>query len=281
VKCQKSYTKEKKIAALIAGKKNTQKVGRSSAHLFDLKKNCLFCGKDADEEPQKKETTKPTDKRDTVHQAETFEFKTKLLNNAERRNDKLGEEVSLRIRHISDLVAAEGRYHNKCYQLFFRRLPTHVSTGRPEDPLITAAIQHVYNYIEGNEVQCQFTLDEIFKDYNGYVPVFKTIRDKLMDMYGEDVFTTSEANRKPIICFRNTGYSILTEKKSQEENKEEERILVVKAAADIIREDIRTLIYNLDPYPPSDSFLDTVENYVPESLKLLLETITKREAQEF
>jgi hypothetical protein len=36
------------------------------------------------------------------------------------------------------------------------------------------------------------------------------------------------------------------------------------------------MIYNLDSYPPSDSFLDTVENDVPESLKLLLETITKK-----
>jgi hypothetical protein len=36
------------------------------------------------------------------------------------------------------------------------------------------------------------------------------------------------------------------------------------------------VIYNLDSYPPSDSFLGTVENDVPESLKLLLETINKK-----
>jgi hypothetical protein len=96
-------------------------------------------------------------------------------------------------------------------------------------------------------------LDEIFEDYNGYVPVFKTIRGKLLDRYGEDLIITSERNRKPIICFRNTGYSILTENwyKSQKENKEEERIRVVKDAADIIREDIRTMIYNLDSYVSS------------------------------
>jgi hypothetical protein len=106
---------------------------------------------------RKKKQKNQTDKRDTVHQVETLEFKTKLLTTAERRNDNLGEDVTLRIRHISDRVATEGRYHNKCYKLFFRRLPTHISTGRPEDPLVTAAIQ-------GNEDQCQFTLDEIFKD---------------------------------------------------------------------------------------------------------------------
>jgi hypothetical protein len=159
---------------------------------------------------RKKKQKNPTDKRDTVQLVETLEFKTKL-NTPERRNDKLSEDVSLRIRHISDLVACEGWYHNKCYKLFFRRLPTHISTSRPEDLLVTAAIQHVCNYIEGNEDQCQFTLDEIFKDYNGYVPVFKTVRDKLLDRDGEDIIITSERNKKPIICFQNTGYSILTE----------------------------------------------------------------------
>jgi hypothetical protein len=143
---------------------------------------------------------KGKEKKNTpVHQVETLEFKTKLFNTAERKNDKLGEGVSLCIRHISDLAAAEGRYHNKCYNVLQTFSYTHIhrlTRGPAHNSCHTAHLQH-----EGNEDQCQFTLDEIFKDYNGYVPVFKTIRDKLPDRCGEDITITSGRNRKPITCF--------------------------------------------------------------------------------
>lgn len=47
-------------------------------------------------------------------------------------------------------------------------------------------------------------------------------------------------NRQPVICFRNTGYTILSNNwyESKNQNEEEERLRVVKAAADIIREDM-------------------------------------------
>lgn len=85
-------------------------------------------------------------------------------------------------------------------------------------------------------------------------------------------------NRQPVICFRNTGYTILSNNwyESKNQNEEEERLRVVKAAADIIREDIRTVIYNLHTYPTPDTFLEDVENDVPNSLKLLLNSIIKK-----
>lgn len=54
----------------------------------------------------------------------------------------------------------------------------------------------------------------------------------------------------------------------------DERMRVVKAAAEIIREDIRSKVYSLDKYPSPDMFLSSVNEDIPDSLQLMLDTIT-------
>lgn len=47
----------------------------------------------------------------------------------------------------------------------------------------------------------------------------------------------------------------------------------MKAASALIREDIRSAIYPLENYPKVDEFLKDVENYIPETLKVLVGSI--------
>lgn len=61
-----------------------------------------------------------------------------------------------------------------------------------------------------------------------------------------------------------------TEKRSSER---EERLRLVETAADIILEEIRSVAYVVDDYPPPDSFLHENENLVPEVLKVFLERL--------
>lgn len=53
----------------------------------------------------------------------------------------------------------------------------------------------------------------------------------------------------------------------------EERQRIVKAAATILREDIRSQVYETSHYLPSDSFLQEVETVIPENLQVLLQEI--------
>jgi len=122
-----------------------------------------------------------------------------------------GGEVIFRIDNVSDLVAAEGRYHGACGKLFFKRTSTQQSCkGRPENIEVTAAFDFICNYIEENEDQCQFSIHEIFQNYKGYIPTEKIIKKRLLEKYGHDILIASGINRQPVICFRNTGYNILT-----------------------------------------------------------------------
>lgn len=58
----------------------------------------------------------------------------------------------------------------------------------------------------------------------------------------------------------------MTKKKT---DKQEERLRVVRAAAAIILEDIRSQVYETEKYPPSDEFLKDVDSIIPESLQTL------------
>lgn len=276
-KCRKIYTKEQNIEKVARGA--TTRVTRSVVEGFDFKKNCLFCGKDATEAFKKNETKKPISKRDTVHEIQTLGFTDSVNVAAIDRDDAWGEEVLRRISTVSDLVAAEGRYHGTCFKKFLKQASAASdSAGRRESKEISDCIKFICDYMEENEDLCQFALDDILKTYSGYVPKTETIMKKLIERYNGDVIVVSGSNqfKQTTICFRNTGHTILTNSWYESKNNDmhDERLRVVKAAAQIIREDIRSQVYSLNKYPSPDQFLATVGDDIPASLKLLLDTVT-------
>ena len=78
----------------------TSATRRSSLDPVDWKK-CIFCQTDL--------------KTVALNQVQTFETSDKILKNA-----KFDKEVSCRLAGISDLIAAEWKYHFKCYARFLR-----------------------------------------------------------------------------------------------------------------------------------------------------------------
>ena len=74
----------------------------SSLDPVDWKK-CIFCQTDL--------------KTVTLNQVQTFETSDKILKNA-----KFDKEVSCRLAGIRDLIAAEGKYHLKCYARFLKNM---------------------------------------------------------------------------------------------------------------------------------------------------------------
>lgn len=56
----------------------------------------------------------------------------------------------------------------------------------------------------------------------------------------------------------------------KKKNNDEERLRIVEMVASIIREDIRSTVYELNSYPSPNQFMDNAANDVPKSLTLFL-----------
>lgn len=118
-------------------------------------------------------------------------------------------------------------------------------------------------------------MKEILSDFTGNIQSEKILKKRLLDKYGNDIVIATGNNRESVICFRNTGYKILTKQwyVSQKKDEGEERLHIVRAAADIIREDIRSNVYMLHAYPEPHSFLEDCDNDIPSSLKFFLDAV--------
>lgn len=155
-------------------KKTPRSVHRGS-HVLILRREC---GVDALHEFVARESKKPVNRRDIVHDVSTIEFKNSLQAAAEWWQD---EEVLQRISLENDLVAAEARYHHhSCSMKFLKKRDiTGSQLGRPEDADVSLAFTYICKYIEENEYQCQLTLSEILEGFKGFVPTHKALLKKL------------------------------------------------------------------------------------------------------
>lgn len=277
VSCHKSYTREKNVAAAekASGSGVARRV-RSGQPAFNFKTTCFFCNTDASDDFISKQLRLNVHRRVAVSTVTTREFGDSVLETAAARGDQWAEEVTSRLGN--DLIADEGRYHQNCMRKFFLPVRSTNIKGRPQDEDITTALQYVCNYIEGMEDECQFSLKEVLKDFPGPKVSEKSLKKRLQDHYGSDIIISVGQHQETVLCFRNTGYKILSQQwyKSKQANEEEERLRVVRAAADIIREDIRSKVYRLDSYPDPQRFLENCEEDIPQTLQVLLDSIIKR-----
>lgn len=282
-KCRKGvYTKESSIASAEKdASTQARRVTRTQVDVFDFKSQCLICGNDASDLFIQRQLKKEKSRREVVSKVETLETINSIRNTATAKGDSLGEEVARRISTAIDLAAAEGRYHRQCYVTFSRGTDrSGTSSGRPETVASSECIEFICKYLEDNEDVCQFTLNEILQHYSGAVPRSDRIVSQLREIYQDDILVTPGKNQymPTTICYRNTGHQILSSSwyDSRKNDTGDERLRIVKAAAEIIREDIRTQVYTLDKYPSPDLFLDSIDSDIPHSLKLFLTTVVKK-----
>lgn len=124
-------------------------------------------------------------------------------------------------------------------------MKTYEVSGRPETEYAKTVIDFISSFLEERRDECQFSLTEILKGYKGVIPTNDTLRKKLQEKYGDDIIFTIKQNREFILRFRDTGHKILTSNWYEKQNSDikEERLKIVKAAAEIITEDIRSQVY--------------------------------------
>lgn len=66
----------------------------------------------------------------------------------------------------------------------------------------------IFKYIEDSE-ECQFSIDDLIEELDGYKPDKKTVSKKLMEKYGSDIIISSGIGTT--FCFKSVGNRILNE----------------------------------------------------------------------
>lgn len=279
--CRKRYNKEKLISASLRRRSDgapSHPHLRSTTRIFSFKNHCFLCTAEITPEFITKQTRLYD--RNIVYSMHKLSMKDSISQIARARKDDWGREILERLEQVNDLVAVDAQYHNSCMKKLYQATPTGQMKKRgpyrPRSNEIDIAMQYIYSYLEENSEECQFSLDELMDKIEGdYRPHIKTVKAQLLKKYGNDILIAFTANKSPMVCFRNTGYKLLTDAWYNEKisDEKEERRRIVKTAAAIIVEDIRSTVYETTHYPPSDNFLQGIESDIPDTLRIFLDNV--------
>lgn len=198
----------------------------------------------------------------------------KLLNVCKESDTKVGMEVYKRLANVDNLVAEGGRYHDKCYKTLQIK---NVKAPQAKESLVLEAARFVSDYLISNPEECQFSLYSILNNFNkNEWPQIKYLKKHLEKIFGDEIFIHPSKDG-PIITVTHMSGKILTDHfyKKRVSDKREERKRIILEASKIILEDIREMVYDTQSYPPPDTFLDEIHSHIPETLKLMLNTIIR------
>ena len=99
----------------------------------------------------------------------------------------------------------------------------------------------------------------------------KHLKHKLHERYGDHIYLTEDCGKANIVCLKGFANFVVQEKKKQ---KEETKKDIIKAAAKIIRSEIREVKKTNDFYPTVDEIQNNEGfEWMPESLKSFLEVL--------
>ena len=198
-----------------------------------------------------------------------------LIQFAKERNDDWGQAVLARLETCNDLVAAEAVYHSSCMANFkLDKGESGGTRGRPRNFSMTEAFENICDWLENSaesEVHAiQELYDKMLQDNGGVAYTLKGFREKLKARYKEHVYFVKAAGCKgELVCFKEMTNYILRDLKEQGSDTKEN---VVRAAAKIVKEEIREMNFTKDHYP-SVSEIEENEKWVPDSLQLFMKFV--------
>ncbi|XP_063389678.1 uncharacterized protein LOC134675401 [Cydia fagiglandana] len=276
ITCRKKYTQERSIRKSICVR--VQKEMNADAppsppleKMFDYLTQCLFCGGDASETFVRSVIQRPVSKRQNyVTRVSRSHVGENLYRTSLDYPDSEVGEFRKRIKD-KDLVALRARYHMSCYRKFRfprrGRLGPGAKRGRPPSEELQAELQPVYDQIDNNWEDSQFDLSDFNYSVNP-----RTMVIKIENHYGGVLQSKNNFVVVP------PAREILKEKWHEEklDDEKSERLRIVRTAANIILEDIRSILFDTKSYPPPSSFLDEVNSVIPETLKTFVETVVTK-----
>ncbi|XP_043279745.1 uncharacterized protein [Venturia canescens] len=227
---------------------------------FNFRELCLICGMPWDRNHQQS------------HMVQNNYIKEKLLDIAKLRGDSIAIEVMNRLNDVVSLVAVGARYHHKCQKMFSKILCDNSASAEREAE-VQSAFRQVTEYIEKSQ-KGKFTaaeLDRVMRGKTTYDRMFQM----LMDHYGGDIYILKKRGTDTLIFYRCFSTTKLCGDWYTDPNslKKKQKEALVNAAAQIIRKDIESHVYEHDVYPPAGRFLSSVQQDIPPLLRTFIDTL--------
>lgn len=258
--CRSRYGRRSSMES--AAKLNSEKIieGRkinTEAKQFDFSTNCFFCGKII---PGSNEQYREVKSENTG---------VKVIENAKKKNqsDPFIKSLLARINCVEKLTDVHAKYHVKCMTNFYTET-SHDRVGRPLSVETSEFMKYCVQFIENQSSECQFSLNEIKRNFNGPIPLdLGTIKKKLNEHF-DGGLEFSVVHGDLIIVFSKSGCKKIN--KEWYENRltdpQEERNRIVRMAAHICLEDTRAKIYDRNNYDVLDSSEENLFKLVPDTL---------------
>ncbi|XP_060579516.1 uncharacterized protein LOC132736408 [Ruditapes philippinarum] len=249
---------------------------------FDFEKNCLFCGSYAKIGAGNKRGF-------DTYPVRTFDFQNTIRDVCTKRQDDWGNTVLGRIEYAQDLPAVEARYHQLCSSNFRSgynipkqyQAPEFVNSkakkGRPTKPCAESAFFKIIEDFENN-VNDQTTISDLVDKMrelcgdNAYSTVY--MKKRVIEHFGGRVTVTEFNGKHNVITFQSNADAILHAfyRRNGTNDSESEKRMIIKTAAKLIFNDIKSDKYQKEIYPSSSEVMSSDFNmkFLPNSLQLLL-----------
>ena len=251
------------------------RMNRSFSAGFDIKTDCLYCGK----EVKKHHKLKQAQKADQ-HSSKTIPSLKSIESKIEERDDDWANTVRIRVQNIGDLVAAEAVYHGKCYSRFHsgRSLETvgYDQCGRSKDEKKAESLLKLCKFIENSTDVHQYSTDELQEkliELGGedvYGPQY--MQKKLIEYFGSSLHITYDHGKNNIFTFLDKTNQILRDHYARSGLTPE---IIIDMAGTLIEDEIRTsTTYDKNKFPKF-SDMDNCSNMVSPLLMQLLSKIIK------
>ena len=170
-------------------------------------------------------------------------FKESILQVCQSRNDDWSVQVEVRLSGvISDLHAADARYHDACRKTFMGLRNVEFAAKRKtttDDPSLQATIRCMEN--DKSKTWTSVELHSFYTGNGGSLPR-KTLVQKLSDVFGDELLVLSSKGLANIVIFRNKASTLL-----RLDDLDEDAIPIEYTAKQIVSE-CKKIHYNKDKY---------------------------------
>ena len=193
-----------------------------------------------------------------------------------------------RLEYAQDLPAVEARYHQSCSsnfrqgfsipQLFQSNHINDTRKSRPTNEKPEYSFLQVIQFLDDHKDN-QITVSDLVAKMEemcgdkAYSCAY--MKKKIIEYFDCEILISELNGQKNVITFKSTADSLLHSFYRKSESSSSEKDAVIKAAAQLIVEDIKSLQCDKQNYPTTDDILnlDANSKYVPTSLQLFLEQI--------
>ena len=255
-----------------------KKTRLSSEDIFSFQRDCLFCGELCVLEKDKKnpERWKPAY---LCREVKDKSLKQSILEMCDEREDEWATSVRIRVQGaISDLHAADARYHVQCKAKFMTNMPGSKPKTKITDDdkaLITVLTRmeddksHIWNSVE---------LFDLYKGYGGSQLSKTKFLNHMSHHFGKDLLVFSSAGVASLLVFRSKASDAVTViDEGDQSDLDSLDIAISKVSERILQEinDIKSDRTHYDTHINFDKVLESVSDTFLELMKALSPKLDK------